>query len=55
MPVGGEVGDGIFGEGNEGDCELPAVPFTAARWDEERTALSAALEGSSVCSTIDRS
>jgi hypothetical protein len=54
-PVGGEVGDGMFGEGYEGDEELPGFPFIAARWDEERTALSAALEGSRVCSTMDRS
>lgn len=51
--VGGEVGEGIFGEGWPGEvagCE----PFIALRLDEESTARSAALAGSKAVS-IDRS
>jgi len=53
-PVGGDVGDGMFGGGKMGDVLCPE-PLTAARWDEESTARSAALVGSSVCSTRERS
>src|SRR5438876_1552701 len=55
IDVGGEVGDGIFGEGYDGDTVLELDPFTAARCDDDSTALSAALAGSSVCTMIDRS
>jgi hypothetical protein len=55
MPVGGEVGEGMFGEGYDGDDALPPDPFMAAKCDDDITALSAALDGSRVCSTIDRS
>jgi len=54
MVVGGDVGDGMFGE-YDGDETVWPFPFMAARCDEERTALSAALAGSNVCSIIDRS
>jgi hypothetical protein len=52
--VGGDVGDGMFGEGYDGDVELPEVPFIAAKCADDRTACSAALVGSSVCSTKER-
>lgn len=55
MPVGGEVGDGMLGEGYEGEAALPPVPFMAARCVDDRTARSAALAGSRVCSAMDRS
>lgn len=52
MWVGGDVGEGMFGEGYEGDADCPAFPFMAARWDDDMTARSAALVGSRVCSAI---
>lgn len=52
MCVGGEVGDGIFGEEYEGEGAPWPPPFMAARWDEDKTARSAALAGSSVVSAI---
>lgn len=50
--VGGEVGEGMLGEG----CpeEMPP-PFRAERCEEERTARSAAAEGSSAVSIMERS
>jgi hypothetical protein len=54
--LGGDVGEGMFGEGYEGDVAFePPAPFMAARCDEDSTALSAALDGSSPCSTTPRS
>lgn len=44
------MGEGMFGDGYPGETELP-TPFIAARWDDDMTALSAAPEGSRVCST----
>src|SRR3569833_3122454 len=55
MVVGGDVGDGMFGEGYGDVLEGWPDPFMAARCDDDSTALSAALEGSKVCSTIIRS
>jgi len=55
MVVGGEVGEGMFGDGYDGDTELDIEPFKAERCEDDSTALSAALAGSSVCSTIERS
>lgn len=52
--MGGEVGEGWFGEGYPGDtasCPL----FIAARCDEDNTALSAAAAGSNACSINDLS
>ena len=46
------MGEGMFGEGYDGDTELEPFMF---RWGVERTALSAALAGSRVCSTMERS
>lgn len=54
IDVGGDVGDGILEEGYDGDTVLELEPLTAAKCDDDRTALSAALDGSSVCSMIDR-
>jgi len=39
----------MLGEYPPGEIAL-WLPFRAARWDDERTALSAALDGSRVCS-----
>ncbi len=55
--VGGEVGDGILGEGYEGEVAVAEeLPFIGPRCpdicEEERTALSAADAGSRVCSMI---
>lgn len=53
--VGGEVGEGILGDGYPGDVAGCEPPFEALRCDEERTALSAALDGSKAVSMSERS
>lgn len=47
----GEVGEGMLGEGYEDPGFWPE-PFIAARCDDDKTARSAALAGSKVCSAI---
>lgn len=55
MWVGGEVGEGMLGDGYEGEDEPCPPPFIAARCDDDKTARSAALAGSRVVSAIDLS
>jgi len=52
MVVGGEVGDGMFGDGYDGDGALMLDPFMP-RCDDGSTALSAAPAGSRVCSAME--
>lgn len=51
---GGDVGEGIFIDGYEGDVADGTRPLIA-KWLDDITALSAALEGSRVCSASDLS
>lgn len=55
LNVGGEVGEGWFGDGCPGDVDGWEPPFIAARCEEDKTALSAALAGSRACSISDLS